>query len=63
MTTTVERKWLTVKEFAERSGLSRNFCYEMAKAGKLTSCKVGGKVLILANALDILAEARSDDGR
>ena len=51
-------EWLQVKAFQKRhpeTG-SANFIYQMAKAGKLLSIKLGGRVLIRADALDRLYE-------
>ena len=61
MAMTSEREWLSVKEFAERNPrLSRNFVYELCKAKKLKSIKAGGKVLVASDALDALAQERSE---
>ena len=55
-----EREWVSVREFADRHRLSRNYLYELAKAGRILSLKLGGKVLIASDALDVLAEGRAD---
>ena len=62
MTTAVgSREWLSVGEFVQRNPHvgGRNFVYEQCRQGKLTSVKIGGKVLVASDALDQLAERRS----
>ena len=52
------REWLRVPAFRRHHPEfgSSNFIYRMAHEGKLLSIKVGGRVLIASDALDILAE-------
>lgn len=49
-------EWLTVAEFRKRHGLGRTLVYEERRKGKLKSIKLGGKILIRSDSLDILAE-------
>lgn len=49
-------KWLTVSEFCQRFGLGKNLVYESVRQRRLRSMKLGGKILIDADALDKLAE-------
>ena len=52
------REWLQVKAFHARhpEAGTLNFIYQMVKAGDLLSVKLGGRVLIASDALNILAE-------
>ena len=58
MTTTRHREWLPVREWKKRHPYfgAVNFIYEKSRDGTLLSIKVGGRVLIASDALDILAE-------
>ena len=48
--------FISVREFTERHGLSRNLIYEQLRKGVLPSVKIGGRILIPADALQQLME-------
>ena len=56
MTEGNERRWLTVSQFAKLHALGRNLVYEHVREGTLHSCRIGGKILVASNALDLLAQ-------
>ena len=53
---TQERITLRVNEAQAVSGLSRSTIYELLKAGKLRTVKVGGRRLILRESLQALLQ-------
>jgi len=54
---TTPSDWLTVTGFATRFGVSRTVVYESVRAGELKahSTRIGAKIFVRANALDLLA--------
>jgi excisionase family DNA binding protein len=52
--TNTERRTLSVTEAAALLGISRNKTYEAAKRGDIPAIKIGGHILVLADALDRL---------
>ena len=48
---TTDRLAYRVTEAAERIGISRTKCYELIKAGKLPSVRIGGSVRVPVDAL------------
>ena len=54
---TTASDWLTVTEFASRFGVSRTVVYESVRYGELKahSTRIGAKIFVRANALDLLA--------
>ena len=50
------KPFISVREFTERHGLSRNLIYEQLRKGVLPSVKIGGRILIPADALQQLME-------
>ena len=58
---TKEKEWLTVTEFCQRYGLGKNLVYDSVRERRLRSIKLGGKVLIAADALNELADKRIAD--
>ena len=64
--TTENREWLPVKEWLSRNPhFGRlNFVYEKVADQTLKSIKVGTKILIASDALDLIAaETDSEEGR
>ena len=59
MTTIREPEWLTVEQFRIRHHLGRNLVYDMVRQMRLRSVKLGGKILIASDALEILAESQA----
>tara|TARA_R100001086_G_scaffold238472_1_gene163262 strand:- start:637 stop:843 length:207 start_codon:yes stop_codon:yes gene_type:complete len=64
MTATDEREsvsyeWLTVGQFCKRHNLGRNLVYDAVREKCIRSVKIGGKILIHANALDELADVQA----
>lgn len=57
-----DNDWLTVKEFCQRFRLSSTLVYQQVNANLIPSIRVGGKILIRADALDTLLKA-SDDAK
>ncbi len=57
---THERITLRVNEAQAVSGLSRSTIYELLKAGRLQTVKIGGRRLILRESLQRLLEPVSD---
>ena len=55
-------EWLTVTEFCQRFRLSTTLVYKQVSSGSISSIRVGGKILIRADALDTLLKA-SDDAK
>ena len=46
-----DRQYLSVKEFKDRLGVSRNLIYEQVRKGVLPSVRLGGRILIPVDAL------------
>ena len=59
MTVQQDSRWEPVKKFAERYGFSPNFVYGLVQKKKIRSIKVGGRVLVAANVLDLLADGET----
>ena len=56
-----ERKWLSVKKFkkTEAPELGINLIYRGCETGELLSIRIGGRILIASDALDLRTEAKS----
>lgn len=56
--TTTKREWISVSEWMRRNpgALSRNGIYDAVAQKRLKSIRVGGKILIASDALDVLGE-------
>ena len=64
MSTAEQREWLTIKEFRSRfPQFGVNLTYDAVRRGELPSIKVGGKILIPSDALDILLENSRAKGK
>jgi len=49
------REWLTVSQWRERfPAIGKNKVYELVRDGSLKSIRLGGKILIASDALDVL---------
>lgn len=53
----IERSTLTVPEAAEILGIGRNLAYEAAQRGEIPTIKIGGRILVLREALKRLLSA------
>ena len=51
-----DREYLSVKEFKDRLGVSRNLIYEQVRQGVLPSVRLGGRILIPVDALELLMQ-------
>ena len=51
-----DREYLSVKEFKDRLGVSRNLIYEQVRKGVLPSVRLGGRILIPVDALELLMQ-------
>ena len=51
-----DREYLSVKEFKDRLGVSRNLIYEQVRKGGLPSVRLGGRILIPVDALELLMQ-------
>ena len=51
-----DREYLSVKEFKDRLGVSRNLIYEQVRQGVLPSVRLGGRILIPVDALEQLMQ-------
>ena len=49
-------EYLSVKEFKDRLGVSRNLIYEQVRKGVLPSVRLGGRILIPVDALELLMQ-------
>lgn len=50
-------QWLTVNEFIRlHPNLGKSLVYESVRDGRLRSIRLGGKILIASDALDLLVE-------
>jgi hypothetical protein len=56
------REWITVRKYHERfpEAGSLNFLYEKARSGELLSIRLGARVLIASDALDVIAQAEHE---
>jgi hypothetical protein len=54
------REWLTVRTFHQRypEAGALNFIYEKARSGELLSIRLGARILIASDALDLLLESK-----
>ena len=53
-----EREWLSVKQFkAKHPNLGTNLIYRGCETGELASIRIGGRILIASDALDLLMGA------
>lgn len=57
--TRTEQEWLSVEQFRLRHSLGKNLVYDAVRQGRLKSARLGGKILIAANALALLAESQT----
>ena len=53
-----DREYLSVKDFKDRLGVSRNLIYEQVRKGVLPSVRLGGRILIPVDALELLMQRR-----
>ena len=51
-----DKEFLSVKEFKDRLGVSSNLIYEQLRKGALPSVRLGGRILIPADALQQMME-------
>ena len=51
-----DREYLSVKEFKDRLGVSGNLIYEQVRKGVLPSVRLGGRILIPVDALELLMQ-------
>ena len=51
-----DKAYFSVKEFKDRLGVSSNLIYEQLRKGALPSVRLGGRILIPADALQQLME-------
>ena len=51
-----DKAYFSVKEFKDRLGVSSNLIYEQLRKGVLPSVRLGGRILIPADALQQLME-------
>ena len=51
-----DKEYFSVKEFKDRLGVSSNLIYEQLRKGALPSVRLGGRILIPADALQQLME-------
>ena len=51
-----DREYLSVKEFKDRLGVSGNLIYEQVRQGVLPSVRLGGRILIPVDALELLMQ-------
>ena len=54
-----EQEWLSVEQFRRRHKLGKNLVYDAVRQGRLRSVKLGGKILIATDALEMLAESQA----
>ena len=60
MTNATYQEWLSVTQAVERFPIGRTLIYQEIAKGILPHIKVGGKILIPADAFDRLLEAQAD---
>ena len=51
-----DKEYFSVKEFKDRLGVSSNLIYEQLRRGALPSVRLGGRILIPADALQQMME-------
>ena len=51
--------FISVREFKEQHGLSRNLVYEQLRKGVLPSVRLGGRILIPVDALEKLMKIQN----
>ena len=51
-----DKEYFSVKEFKDRLGVSSNLIYEQLRKGALPSVRLGGRILIPADALQQMME-------
>ena len=51
-----DREYLSVKDFKDRLGVSGNLIYEQVRRGVLPSVRLGGRILIPVDALELLMQ-------
>ena len=51
-----DKAYFSVKEFKDRLGVSSNLIYEQLRKGALPSVRLGGRILIPADALQQMME-------
>ena len=51
-----DKEFLSVREFKDKVGVSSNLIYEQLRKGVLPSVRIGGRILIPADALQQLME-------
>jgi hypothetical protein len=57
---TTEPQWISVKEFQARNpGLGLNLIYRSCKNGDLPSIRIGSKVMIRSDALDLMLSSKT----
>ena len=54
--------FISVREFKERHGLSRNLVYEQLRKGVLPSVRLGGRILIPVDALEQMMKMQNQQG-
>ena len=55
------KSFISVREFNKRHGLSRNLIYEQLRKGVLPSVRLGGRILIPVDALELLMERQNQE--
>ena len=55
------KSFISVSEFIKRHGLSRNLIYEQLRKGVLPSVRLGGRILIPVDALEVLMERQNQE--
>ena len=59
---TTETKWLRTHEFlAENPQIGRNTLFTLAQKGDLITVRVGRRLLVRSDALDVLAQAQQEE--
>ena len=52
----IDKEFLSVREFKDRAGVSSNLVYEQLRKGVLPSVRLGGRILIPVDALELLMQ-------
>ena len=55
------KEYFSVKEFKDRVGVSSNLIYEQLRKGVLPSVRLGGRILIPVDALEVLMERQDQE--
>ena len=59
---TTETKWLRTHEFLEENPqMGRNTLFALARSGDLITVRVGRRLLVRSDALDVLAQAQQEE--